>query len=261
MPRTFARSGGTSRSGGGTKAAPGAGTGACCDRRGRGADRPRAAQGVALPASPASGSFSTPYSCGLTAGWTTKPPICYREPVRAGASIILPWVCAGCVTTVAAQRPLSSEKTEEINELIAGKTADLGLEGAPQVITGKNLRIEGSSLLFLKQDAVSTEESPPWLPAETPVASVRRIEVTRRGRGALIGLGIGVPIGFVAGTVTTSTLLSTVLCESGSCSQSHTGPALLGGVLGGLAFGLLGAGIGALIGSPASIEFSDTPSR
>jgi hypothetical protein len=90
---------------------------------------------------------------------------------------------------------------------------------------------------------------------------VRRIEVTRRGRGALIGLGIGVPIGFVAGAVTTSTLLSTVLCESGSCYESHTGPALLGGALGGLAFGLLGAGIGAVVGAPAKVDFSDTPSR
>jgi hypothetical protein len=169
-------------------------------------------------------------------------------------------VCAGCATTVAAQRPLSSEKTEEINELVAGKTADLGLEGAPQVITGKNLRVEGSSLLFLKQDAVSTEESPPWLPAETPVASVRRIEVMRRGRGALIGLGIGVPIGIVAGAVGTTKVLNTI-CESGSCSESHTGAALLGGALGGLLFGLLGAGIGALVGAPARVDFSDAPSH
>jgi hypothetical protein len=149
-PRICSRIDGTSRSDAGTEAVPASGTGARCDRRGRGAGKPREAQGAALPASLASGSFITPYPCGLTAEWTAKPPICYRDHVRAGAGIILPWVCAGCVTTVAAQRPLSSEKTEEINELIAGKTADLGLEGAPQVITGKNLRIEGSSLLFLK---------------------------------------------------------------------------------------------------------------
>ena len=124
--------------------------------------------------------------------------------MRAGASIILPWVCAGCVATVAAQRQ--------------------------------------------------------WLPAEEPVASVRRIEVKRRSRGALIGLGIGVPIGIVAGAVGTTKVLNTI-CESGSCSESHLGPALLGGALGGLLFGLLGAGIGALIGSPANIEFSETSLR
>jgi len=177
--------------------------------------------------------------------------------VRAGASIILPWVCAGCVTTVAAQRPLSSEKTEEINELVAGKTADLGLEGAPQVITGKDTRIEGDSLRFLKQDATSTE----WVPAVEPVASARRIEVTRRGRGALIGLGIGLPIGLAGGALAGS-LVADSLC--GACVGDGPGRALyvlVGTAIGGFSFGLLGAVVGALIGSPAKVEFSDNPSR
>src|SRR6266446_4732779 len=61
----------TSRSDGGTGAAPGAGTVDRSGTRGRGAGRPRAAQGAALAASLASGSFSTPYSYGLTARVTS----------------------------------------------------------------------------------------------------------------------------------------------------------------------------------------------
>jgi len=94
------------------------------------------------------------------------------------------------------------------------------------------------------------------------VASVRRIEVMRHGRGALIGLGIGLPIGLAGGALAGS-LVADSLCGAGSCGDAPTRVLyiLVGTAIGGFSFGLLGAVLGAVIGSPANIEFSDTPSR
>jgi len=157
---------------------------------------------------------------------------------------------AGCATQVTVVRPLPPEKEAEINSIVAGRQAEITVEGEPESRVSKDVHVAARGVSFRQG----------WLPeTEVPIASVRQIEVRNRGRAAWQGFGIGAGIGAVLGGIGSAAFAASGnLCESSSCNSAS---GFIAAVVVGGAFvaGLLGAGIGAAIGAPTTIEFKDAP--
>jgi hypothetical protein len=136
-------------------------------------------------------------------------------------------------------------------------TAELAIQGTPQAIAGKNVRLDGSSVRFhepvpfkfwqrVDDDALGPERV-------VPLASVQRIKIRSHARGALHGFEIGALSGAVAGAAA-----GIALTSGRSSYGDYTLLGVIIGVpLGAVVFGLLGTLLGAAIGAPTTIEFSE----
>jgi hypothetical protein len=100
-----------------------------------------------------------------------------------------------------AVRPLTPEKEAEINELVAGRVAEITIQGEPGTVVTKDVRLDGNSVRLRASDPASPQGEA-WLPeTEKPLASVRQIEVRDHGRGFFYGLAIGASFGTVVGAI------------------------------------------------------------
>lgn len=95
------------------------------------------------------------------------------------------------------------------------------------------------------------------------LASLRGYEVTRRGRGALEGLGVGIVTGFFAGAVFGAAAGDDRPCPASSdvpCIRFSSGDlALLFGAVGAFAGAGVGALTGLLVAHTDRYTFTDTP--
>jgi hypothetical protein len=167
---------------------------------------------------------------------------------------------AGCATHITAARPLLREQETEINDRIEGMPAELAIQGSPQAVVGKNVRLDGSSVRFrepvpfkfwsrVDDDALGPERV-------VPLASVQRIKIRNHARGMLQGLGIGASIG--AGTGLATALALSAAWGSSTATGNYTLLTVGIGVAAGAFIGcMLGTLLGAAIGAPTTIEFSE----
>jgi hypothetical protein len=158
---------------------------------------------------------------------------------------------AGC-EHLTAVRPLTPEKEAEINEVVAGRVAEITIQGEPGTLVGKDVRLDGNRVHLRASDPASPQGEA-WLPeTEKPLASVRQIEVRHHGGSVLNGLAIGASFGAVVGAI------ALIGVKNGDeCYTCYAAVPLVGGAA--VAFGLLGALMGAGIGAPKTIEFKDAP--
>jgi hypothetical protein len=174
-----------------------------------------------------------------------------RKNIATWLRFALLCVSAGCTTHTTVVRPLTPDKEAEFNEIVAGRNGEITVEGKPENLTIKNVRLAGSGVHFRELGA--SEQLPD---AEVPFASVQRIEFREHGRGALHGLGIGAGIGAVGAGIASVVYLSN--CRIGDC---YPGLAAAGVALATVCVGLLGTALGAAIGAPRIIDFMEAPPR
>jgi len=173
--------------------------------------------------------------------------------IATGLGIVLLCAGAGCAS-ITAIRPLPPEKEAEINEIVAGRVAELTITGEPRTLS-KDVRLDGDRVRFRGSNPASPERES-WLPeTEKPLASVRQIEVRDHGRGVFYGLGIGAGLGAVIGVIALIGLKD----YPDECYRCELAVPIVGGAT--LVFGLLGAALGGVIGAPRVIEFKDAPSH
>ena len=170
--------------------------------------------------------------------------------IATGLGVALLCAGAGCASMTAV-RPLPPEKETEINQIVAGRVAELTSTGGTRTL-GRDVRLDGNSVRFRASDPASPEGES-WLP-ETgkPLASVQQIAIRDHGRGFLYGLGAGAGIGAVIGGIV---LIGVKNGEE--CYRCELGVPIVAGAA--LVIGLLGAALGAATGAPVIIEFKDAP--
>jgi hypothetical protein len=174
--------------------------------------------------------------------------------VLTSLGFALACAAGGCASSSTVLRPMPSETQAEVNRVVAGRDAELVLEGqSPKV---GEVRVGENSVWFRQREKIPTLlHAFTWLPeVEVPLTSVHQIEVRDRGRGALHGLAIGTPIGVVLGAI--GGALVGGICERPGCAAPF---ARIGALAGGAGLGLIGAGLGAAIGARRTIEFKSTP--
>ncbi len=115
----------------------------------------------------------------------------------------------------------------------------------------KDVKVGPETTAWLELRSSASE----WTPTSVPTASVRRIEVRNRLRGAAEGLLIGGTIGVAAGVIFAA-------IESGQSGKacSTCGEVATGVLLFGLPGGMLGTFLGGSIGHRIAIDVGAAPS-
>ncbi len=169
---------------------------------------------------------------------------------RSPLGLLVALVGLGCATTVAAARPVSDERAAELNELIDGRKARITLarSGEASARSAKDVTIGPLTTEWLEQIPSAAE----WKPRSAQTSNLQRIQIRRRGLGALEGLAFGIALGALAGAAFGASLPSH---QEGLGALYFTSPAAFGALVGAGAGGLLGPLIGAAIGHRTTIEF------
>jgi len=176
--------------------------------------------------------------------------------VACSALVVFCTSAGGCATRISALRPLSPAQETEVNEIVANETPTLTIYDGQQLVC-KDVRLAGSSVRFAQLHPDTSLREPSWLSeTATPLASVRQIEISHRGRGALQGLGIGVGIGAALGLSVGAIAEPWGRCEE-LCGWAFVGITIIG-VIAGL---MIGPIVGSIADAPTIIEFHEKPTE
>ncbi len=178
--------------------------------------------------------------------------------VACSALMVFCASAGGCATRISVLRPPSAAQETEVNEIVANETLTLTIDDGRKLVC-KDVRLAGSSVRFsqLHPDTSLWEPSPLFETA-TSLASVRRIEISNRGRGALQGLGIGVGVGAALGASVGAIWEAAI----GKECREYCGLALVMSTIGGAIIGfLIGPAVGAIADAPTIIEFHEKPTE
>jgi len=157
------------------------------------------------------------------------------------------FLATACANTIAAKRPLDVETIAEVNGV-------LGSNPATVVFASSERREPVLVTVGAERTILESNDR-----TEVPTAAIRTIRVTRPGRGALDGLGLG----FLGGT-----LVGAVAGALAGASQSggltcHDSPACLfpaiGAGVGAFAGAFIGMIAGAIKGHAPPVEFDPPP--
>jgi hypothetical protein len=179
-----------------------------------------------------------------------------REPIMLRGLLAVALVSlalVGCAHIHPADPRTSETDLERMNSDLAGRMVLLRLSDGSELVA-QDVRVAADSV-HLRRRTVPLVSSPGWTRAVAalPIADVRAIEVTRRGRGALegglMGLGVGVLLGVPIG---------------GSWYREGVPPSLgesmvVGSVIFGVLGGASGVALGVGIGSTDVYDLSSGP--
>jgi hypothetical protein len=175
---------------------------------------------------------------------------------RIELGILTALLGAGCGTTLAVTRSLTSQSLSEVNAAVEGREAQVTLAGA---LPAEPLRVK---------DVKVGPESSHWLelrPREeprsrsVPTAALGQISVVNQERGGEQGLVIGMAVGGIGGALAGLLVASSESCPSGlegaGCRVGKIAGPLIVTVVGAAAGAVSGWLIGRKVGQQMTIEF------